>query len=1332
MAHQQPPDRARSEMKSEAMVGILTKTVAESPVIRWILHARIRRKRYNDVVFVGDDFIHVKQVKEGGHLQHIATKNDFDTRIRAARTFSNVSDAPDEDLFFKTEDSEEHTDGIPPQCVVLTLDSNDLLFLYLTNDRNGGFRFVHQALPMPTFDRLLFQPGEHLAVDPRSRALAVAANEREVVIYSAKFEDRIRHELQTGYQDWCPVSAQRPLPVEGVIQHIDFLYPPMDDNGADDNDHVILLLIVIVQRRTRAIWIDWYYSTDLHHATVHTGQPLDEAQSVPGLLIPLRNAAFLLVNGTEIKRWKGLLSGSASGQAINSMNLVASYPGASPRRPAWANWCRPRRGRSARSDFEHLYLIREDGQVYLVQMVGEKVETSHAGEFDCHVGTAFASLGDSRDPDILAVAGDMSSGRIQSIGNWFTPLRPVDLSRDDTMEMELIETIPNWASVTDMVVSTLPGKSQRPRDGVFLTSCRQPYGAITELRRGYEARLALYFQLSSLSSVTDIWALPLLGVGHILLVMSSPAGTQLLEMPAEAASGEIKVINDTALALDSFHRTLAAAVLEDARLLQITDSSICLTPGIAANFEDCARIDRPTTSILAAAIDTTQCIAVTAERATDCGSEYVVFYHQLRTDDPTAWDPSQLQRKACCGLESEPLSLMLSIHTSVTACLVATVDGRLGLFRIEGHGPPTTPVWKTIPAPQGTVGLCDSIISLRNNPSDSTVLAACGLRDGRLHTIVVNTSNDASFGEDRIIDFSQSTVKLTQPSGSPSIAYAMSGLDTCLLSWDGRDISSLNIQNIWVSDKLRPELAQGPVLACTHMPPAHLLSSPDLAESLVMISGDEFLVATLDRMVTSVPRQIPLRKIRIDDQEDEIEEGGTPNRLVYAEKQRCLVSASMRYGVRSFPSSLPHGKPEERRQIWPEIDFIPSRSSASSYTHQMQPGERVYALLEWSFKLSEDKTYSFIVVGGSYTRRDGSVRGRITFLQPVNKSWRVEGVKEGQSIKFDGPVYALASIGDLIFIVCTGHTVVAYEFATQERKWEQLCAPFKIASPGIHLSTNGMTVYISTNDDSLVTLELVSRLEGGAPANPEYDFELVAQTTAPRPDTSLHHLVPELQNLSDDSTSQSSISLTTTKHNQLLGLKHSFFTHANSAEILFEARLPRSLTRVRQCNIRPRWKASPPAGVLVDNIIGCAADGTLMGVALLDDKLWRRLSWLQRLCEWSEELSPHSFQTPAYSVGEGNYVRDERAMLIGFASDGEVVMRTSKPRVHDGHIDGDVLVRLLKKGGGGGVEMLKRVVRDVAAREDQAGEWMRRHLDEELGAVDEVVEVLRCLLDLWL
>ena len=77
----------------------------------------------------------------------------------------------------------------------------------------------------------------------------------------------------------------------------------------------------------------------------------------------------------------------------------------------------------------------------------------------------------------------------------------------------------------------------------------------------------------------------------------------------------------------------------------------------------------------------------------------------------------------------------------------------------------------------------------------------------------------------------------------------------------------------------------------------------------------------------------------------------------------------------------------------------------------------------------------------------------------------------------------------------------------------------------------------------------------------------------------------------------------------------------------------------------------------------------------------------------------------------------------------ELVMRTSKPKLGDGHVDGDVLERLLKNEG---MQTLQRLVREVAERDDRAGVWVRAHREEELSAVEEVVGMLRTLLDLWI
>lgn len=258
-------------------VGILTKTVVYSPVVNWIVHARLRRRDHNDVVLVGDDFIHVKEVQGGGHLRHVATKSDFDSRIRAARVFNNDVDPPDEDEYTKPAENRSAVSNgksqpyvCPPQFLVLTLDSNDLVFIYIDGGIDGPLRFLQQHCPIPTFDNILHQPGQHLTVDPWSRAVAVGACEQEVIIYAAKPKEQVRYELKNKEERWCPVLTQRVIRIEGVvIQNMEFLYPP-----ADDEDHVILLLLVVDQRKTKAIYIDWW-NADVRNAQIHTAQPLD-------------------------------------------------------------------------------------------------------------------------------------------------------------------------------------------------------------------------------------------------------------------------------------------------------------------------------------------------------------------------------------------------------------------------------------------------------------------------------------------------------------------------------------------------------------------------------------------------------------------------------------------------------------------------------------------------------------------------------------------------------------------------------------------------------------------------------------------------------------------------------------------------------------------------------------------------------------------------------------------------------------------------------------------------------------------------------------------------
>lgn len=1322
----------------EDMAAIMTKTIIPSPVVRWILHARIRNSSCNDVVFVGDDFVHVKQVTGPGTLQHITTKNDFDARIRAAKVFNTRDEPPDEDLFIKLENGNPASlnNTAPPQCLVLTLSSNDLLFLCLTRDGDGNPCFIQQSCPLPKFDQCLFQPGQHLTVDPQSRAIAVGAHEREVVIYSAKPKASIQHELQTGRPDWCLVSAERPIRIPGLIQHMEFLLPPTDDQGAEDEDHIILLLIVMDQRKTRAIWIDWYASSDLHRAKIHAGQTLDVEQTVPSLLIPLRNAAFLLVHGSEIKHWRDILTGSATSSLLDLLPAAPLEPAASPRHPLWVNWCRPKRGQGAKRNTDHLYLIREDGKMYLLQITPSSLDVSDAGRFECHVGSACASLGDSRDPDIIAVAGDMSNGSVQSIGSWFTPNDVPQQSRRSWAAMEQIETIHNWASVTDMVVSTLPGRSQRSRDSIFVTSGRQPYGAVTELRFGLDACLSAYMDLEGMRSVTDIWALPCVAVGNILILLSSPTGTRILDITSQSGVDNIEEVDGMAVSLDSAHKTFAASMTKEGKIVQITEKSIRLSLGTQSNFEDCANLEIDNaSSILAAAIESDTGVAITAVRTVDSENMFLLNYYKIHADDPTVSGDAQVVQTASLALDDEPLCAALyKTSASLVIAMVATARGELNAFLTDLHGP-IKHLGKTfIPQSIDGVGICDNIAILKTS---SASLAICGLRDGRLYTLVMNEAGPSIFGGGHIIPFGQTAVKLTQPPKENKFALAMSGPDACMLSWSGGGADTLQIQSIWISDRQRPQLHQGPIIACTQTPPAHQLAASDFADSFIAVSGDEFLVATLNTLPGVVPRQIAVK--------------GTPNRLIYSEQQRCLVCASQKCDIQqSPPSRTSHST--GKRVIRPVIDFIPSRSSESSFTYELKPGEKVFALLEWSLVAEHDKIYSFVVVGGSHTRSDGSKRGMLTFLQPNIKNWEVRGVKDDHSVKFDDPVHALALGEDNNIVLCAGHKVAVLTLNEETYKWEHACLPHKLTSPGLQVtvSLTNRSIQVSTLQDGHVSLEVVRDDHVGA----GYQFRLAEQSAPTRAEDSLSHIALTASN-DRGTTMETGVTMVSTKQGQLIGLRPNAAGHQNhsATQMMFEAELPRSLTRLRDCRVRPRWKAKLPDGMSANDVIGCSTDGSIIGIASLNEHLWRRLSWLQRLCEWSPLISPHSHDNAAYGAGEGAYGRNAWAMPIGLLEQRRhetmtrtdevammedevtiepknIVMRTERTRLHGLHIDGDLLGRLLKQKDP--ADTLRDILKAVSSRNDRVGEWVRMHFEQEMANVDEAIALLRHVLDDWM
>ena len=174
-------------------VGILTQTIVRSPVIRSIIPARIRHQSKNDVIYVYENYVVVKELSGGERIKDVAfsevvledviTISDFDSTIRAARIIGlprqgqipcypgiywdpiNVSQRPGTPPEIKPEILHDHQ--MAPQILVLCLESRMLVFLFAYYDVQENVHFRSRNWPLPPKPSFLEELGEHLAVDPR-------------------------------------------------------------------------------------------------------------------------------------------------------------------------------------------------------------------------------------------------------------------------------------------------------------------------------------------------------------------------------------------------------------------------------------------------------------------------------------------------------------------------------------------------------------------------------------------------------------------------------------------------------------------------------------------------------------------------------------------------------------------------------------------------------------------------------------------------------------------------------------------------------------------------------------------------------------------------------------------------------------------------------------------------------------------------------------------------------------------------------------------------------------------------------------------------------------
>ena len=150
--------------------GLMSQSLHPSPTIRQILPARIRHIDRRDVVFVGQNFVQLREFLPSGHLTDVTGKYDLEGQILDAKVISSKFEPVSfVDQVFKQEFTDyEIVNGdpdLPPQILVVSTTSSEIVFLYARDCAPGVVEFVSAKRRLLADIGLQERYGNLLAVD---------------------------------------------------------------------------------------------------------------------------------------------------------------------------------------------------------------------------------------------------------------------------------------------------------------------------------------------------------------------------------------------------------------------------------------------------------------------------------------------------------------------------------------------------------------------------------------------------------------------------------------------------------------------------------------------------------------------------------------------------------------------------------------------------------------------------------------------------------------------------------------------------------------------------------------------------------------------------------------------------------------------------------------------------------------------------------------------------------------------------------------------------------------------------------------------------------------
>ncbi|KYK59685.1 thermotolerance protein [Drechmeria coniospora] len=1239
--------------------GILSRTIVDSPVACWILPVRLRSETHNDVAFIGEHFVQINELRGDGQMHQIVRKSDFGARIRNAVVLGDPLQhgLDDENSSFAVEPegsdcsmpdatvpatADASKRCLPPQLLVLMLESGDAIFLFLRRQPDKSLDFV---LARHTLAKKIPYMGFHLAVDPSSRYMASASADGLFVTYELEAMSALNAQYQSR-GTFTPVKAVRLRSIHGVIHKLGFLYPQPTEGR-----HIILILLVVRNERnlgepvTRMLNYEWEVGDDLKSvfAAEKVGYRLPKEHEMPLLFIPLKfNNSFFIVSSSLIGIVKDCLTGSPVFESLrtDAPSQTGLFHGTGS--PIWTAWARPFRHKGYFERTDIIYLGREDGVIVHVEMEATDLVPSvtNVGCLDSNINTAFATAYDTFS-DILIIGGDSGPG-----GIWKLAPRT---------ELEQVSVLPNWSPVIDATATvrhagnaataTGTGGTQSATarqsslhepwtqpDTLFTVSGRGVKGSVTQWRWGVQARIGL--EVESGEPVRQSWVLTLRDGERRRLhaLLSLPYSSLVLRFSENFDQVDSLGADDSPFDLAS--RTLAACETAQGGIVQVTERTATSIRGgeiTRVSFEELLGPDVGTVDNAFVADDT---VVISSHGRR--GSQLHTFSLAVKFNRDSTWD---VQGETTC------VSL-LTVSNRFFVVAGSMLDGNpwLSVYTLNGS------VIASQRVSNETGIRFEALTSLCAIHQDKgEVHIAAGTRCGHLLNIKLPGQ------ESEEITWTAETIGLA-PVEVSLASSSFNGTGTALMCCDNaltvmtdfskRDGKFRRKHAVWLTDANDASMPSPPVHSVCSL--KRNLSRYSGHLSLMVQAGSRLLLAETWPHVGLVPRSIPIE--------------GTPTRIIYSQTWDCLVIALLKHNQ----PTLAFVDAESG-----EIISVPSDKdgNASEFISGLgHVGDRIYGLHEWLYTKA-GKTFSFILVA----TKDGRL-----LIVSVNKM--KSRPQEGQATRLHywtrhkkvigRPIYSV--VGDDQGIVFCADRTLHWEVLDLVEKRLKPMGKYELDSAAISLRLVHGTIFALTTMHSLEIIGYRYMADGN---------EGMALMHSDRVSRRTVHMMSA--GCPTDRHGRWPVTLLSDQKGGFAGIRIPWGQHGKEFATVFEGALPQSVRRFVGARSRPFWLAGEghdvrfgtlPSGSDGVEIFGFSLNGSLQHFTLIGIQLWRFLHLIQKMA--SSALDGHGSATATVSIkaaAEG--VKDMRDETGG---DDEGVRSASRhPTLM--HIDGDMIERCCRR-----------------------------------------------------